>query len=121
MRYLSYGQAFYYFITGIWPLINDRTFQKITGPKVDVWLVKTVGILVAVIGAVVGLAARRQKITPEIALLAGGSAAGLTAIDIIYVARKRISPIYLLDALGELVFIAGWVFSWQQRQPNKEA
>ncbi len=38
-------------------------------------------------------------------------AAGLTAIDTIYVARKRISPIYLLDAVTEIALIAAWIWT----------
>jgi hypothetical protein len=34
---------------------------------------------------------------------------GLTAIDIFYVARRRIAPVYLLDAVAELAIIGGWL------------
>jgi hypothetical protein len=37
-----------------------------TGPKTDLWLVKTVGILVAVIGAVLLSASRSRRISDEI-------------------------------------------------------
>ncbi len=105
---LASVQALFYLVTGIWPLIHIRSFEAITGPKLERWLVKTVGILVAVIGATVGLAARSNRITPEMALLGAGSAAGLAAIDIVYVAKRRISPVYLLDAVAELVLVAAW-------------
>jgi hypothetical protein len=107
-RFVSLAQAAYYVLTGVWPLVSIGTFQKVTGPKVDLWLVKTVGVLVAVIGGVLGVAGLRRRAVPEVALLGAASAAGLAAIDVIYVAKKRISPIYLLDALGELILIALW-------------
>jgi len=107
---LAFVQAVYFLITGIWPLVSIGTFQKITGPKQDLWLVKTVGVLVAVIGVVLGLAGVRRRITAGERLLALGSAAGLAAIDVIYVLRRRIRPIYLLDAALELLLIAGWLF-----------
>ena len=44
-------QGVYFLLTGVWPLLSIRTFEAVTGPKVDRWLVKTVGLLVAVIGA----------------------------------------------------------------------
>lgn len=113
--YLSWAQAVYYGLTGVWALVSIRTFMKVTGPKVDVWLVKTVGVLITVIAAVLGLAGRRGKPVPEVPLLAVGSAASLTAIDVYYVARKRISPIYLLDAVGELGLIGLWAAWWQGR------
>jgi hypothetical protein len=105
---LALGQAAYFLVTGIWPLVDLRTFEAISGPKVDDWLVKTVGVQVGVVGGVLALAAYRQRVTPEVELLAIGSALGLAAIDVVYVSRRRIRPIYLLDALIELGFVAGW-------------
>jgi len=45
-------QGIYFFVTGVWPLISTNTFQMVTGPKTDLWLAKTVGIILATIGAV---------------------------------------------------------------------
>jgi hypothetical protein len=106
---VALAQGIYYFITGVWSLIHLRSFQKVTGPKTDLWLVKTVGVIVGVIGIVLCVSGLRQRTPPEVPLLAIGSAAGLTGIDVVYVAKGRISPIYLLDALAELLLIAAWV------------
>lgn len=109
------ARAIYYLISGIWPIVEIRSFQAVTGPKVDRWLVKTVGMLVAVVGAAVRVAGARRRITPEMAMVAMGSSAGLTAIDVVYVTRGRISPVYLLDAAGELFLLAGWLLAWRRR------
>lgn len=109
LMYLCFAQGIYYFITGIWPLISMRTFEMVTGDKTDHWLVNTVGVLILSIGIVLILAGIRKDITLEIFILAAGSAAGLTAIDVIYVAKKRIAPIYLLDALAEIIVIICWI------------
>ncbi len=114
---LSWGQGAYYALTGLWAIVSIGTFQKVTGPKVDTWLVKTVGVLIIVIGGVLGLAGKRGEPVPEVPLLAVGSAAGLTAIDIIYVARKRIRPVYLLDAVAEIGLIALWGV-WSSMKPG---
>jgi hypothetical protein len=117
---LARVQSAYFVTTGVWPLVSPRTFQLITGPKKDFWLVNTAGVLITVIGVTIGLAARRQRVTPEIRLLAIGSALGLTAIDVIYVARRRIAPVYLLDAIVELLMVARWLAlgrSPSERQP----
>ena len=111
-RYLSLAQGAYYVITGVWPLVSIGTFQKVTGPKTDLWLVKTVGVVVGVTGGVLAGAGPRRQTAPEIPLLAVGSAAGLTGIDVVYVWRRRISRIYLLDAVAELALIAGWALAW---------
>lgn len=106
---VAIGQAAYFLATGIWPLLGLRSFERISGPKVDDWLVKTVGVQVGVVGAALALAKKNRRITPEVELLAIGSALGLAAIDIVYTARHRISPVYLLDAAAELGFAAGWL------------
>ena len=105
------GQGLYYLVTGVWPWLSMRTFERVTGPKADRWLVKTVGLLVGVIGAVLLLAARRGRRSPELELLAGGSAAGLAAIEAGYVSRGRISPVYLMDAVAEAVLVGGWLIT----------
>jgi hypothetical protein len=101
-------QGLYYLITGVWPLVSIETFQAVTGPKTDHWLVHTVGILVAANALVLLFAAWRGRPSPEVVLLAVGSALGLTAIDVVYVARDVIPPIYLADAAVEVVLVAGW-------------
>jgi hypothetical protein len=87
----------------------------VTGPKYDIWLVKTVGILILVIGIVFISASRHQRITIEISILAICSAIGLMAIDVYYSVIDRISDIYLLDALGELLLIMSWFILLRKR------
>src|SRR4051812_27447408 len=108
---LALAQGLFYASTGAWAIVDSRSFQAVTGPKADVWLVKTVGTLVFVIGGVLGRAGWCRRITPEIRLLAVGSALGLAAIDIVYVSKGRISKVYLLDAAAELGFAAAWAGS----------
>src|SRR5438270_10614638 len=105
---LAIGQGIYFAATGVWPLIDMRSFEAVTGPKVDKWLVRTVGVLVAAIGGTLISAGARRMVTAEIAGLAVGSAAGLAAIDIVYAAKGRISRIYLADAAAEAALIAAW-------------
>jgi hypothetical protein len=107
--YLAWGQAVYYVVTGIWPIFSMRSFMAVTGPKTDQWLVKTVGLLIVVIGATIGVATWRESLTPEIVVLAVGSAAMLTVVDVAYSLKGRISKIYLLDAIAEVVLIVGWL------------
>jgi hypothetical protein len=117
LKTLLLTQGFVYVGTGLWPLIHIKSFMKVTGPKRDIWLVNTVGVLVTVIGAVFLLAARRKRVAPEVALLGTGAAAGLTGIDVVYVAKGTIWPIYLLDAVGESFLIAAWAMLWQGSEP----
>ena len=105
---LAVAQGAFYLGTGLWPLLHMRSFESVTGEKTDDWLVETVGALLTVSGAVMMMAGLRRRVTPEIALLAAGSAAALTAIDVIYTARRVIRPVYLLDAAVEVGLIAAW-------------
>lgn len=113
-------QALFYLATGVWPLVHIRSFEAVTGPKADRWLVKTVGALVATTGLALAVAGRRRRITPEIALVAAGNAAALATIDVVYVAQQRIRPIYLLDAVAEVALVAVWARLWRQGATGDE-
>lgn len=106
---LALFQGAFYLVSGVWPLVHLGSFERITGPKTDGWLVKTVGVLVNVIGAVLLVAGRRGQPSGELCAIAAGSATGLAGIDTYYVSRGRISRIYLLDAAAELLLVACWL------------
>ena len=94
----------YYLVTGLWPLLSMRTFESVTGPKTDRWLVRMVGLLAAVIGA--SLLARRGNVDRTLPV---GSALAFASVDTTYSLRGTISRIYLADALLELALVAGWL------------
>jgi len=100
-------QSGYYVATGVWPLLNRQSFEAITGRKVDFWLVQTVGVTVAAIGAGLALSAHRDGPSDEMRATALLAALGLGMIDVVFVARRVIRPVYLLDAVAEAVFVAG--------------
>ena len=106
---LALVQGVFYAGTGLWALVDLDSFMAITGPKTDHWLVKTVGILVTVIGAVLLLAWRRKRVPGEVVFLATGSALSLAATDVIYVSNGTISPVYLLDAVAEVGLALAWL------------
>ena len=98
------AQGLYYFTTGLWPFVHRKSFLKVTGPKTDLWLVHAVGSLVTATGAVFLKSAAKKRVTPEIRLLAAGSALGLAAVEIHSVWRGAIRKIYLADTAMELYF-----------------
>ena len=114
--YLAVAQGIFYLATGVWPLVSASTFQKVTGPKVDFWLVKTVGLLIAVIGGVLIWAGLRRQVDAPLAALAAGSAASLSAVDVVYVSKRRISPVYLLDFAAEAGIILAWLAVWFRKE-----
>ena len=76
-------QVFYNLVTGAWPLLHMRSFEAVSGPKTDRWLVKAVAALVGVVGIVIASAGSRNRITPEVTGLAIGSSASLAVIDVV--------------------------------------
>jgi hypothetical protein len=104
----AWGQALLYGTTGVWPLVSMRSFEAVTGPKEEDWLVETFGAVLAVVGATFALAAARGRVTRELRTLGIGCAAALAAADVLFVAQRRISPVYLLDAAAEAALIAAW-------------
>jgi hypothetical protein len=99
------AQGSYYVATGVAPFVSRRGFERVTGRKRDWWLVETVGVLVTAVGAGLLRAAASDRVTPEIELIAAGCAAGLAAIDLVHVARRRIAPTYLADAAVEAALL----------------
>ncbi len=102
-------QGLYFMLGGLWAVAGKRSFEVVTGPKVDYWLVRTVGGLLSVIGLVIASASIRHRITTEIRWLGFGTSSVLAAITVVYTAKGRIRPIYLLDAGVNLVFMARWL------------
>ena len=65
---------------------------------------RTVGVTVAAIGAGLAVSVRRGRVSDDMRATAALTATGLVAIDVVYVLRRRISPVYLLDAAAEAFF-----------------
>lgn len=118
-RVLARTQGAYFVATGVWPLVHMRSFEAVTGPKTDKWLVKVVGALVAVAGAVMLRGAVRGESSEEVALLAASSAAALGALETSYALKGRIAPVYLLDAVAEAGLVAAWAAWWRREQATR--
>ena len=118
LRITAAAQGVYFSATGIWPLIHMRSFLAVTGPKVDLWLVETVAVLVLGIGLALLVAAARDRIGPDLLVMVLVVSIGLASIDTIYPMRDRIWNIYLLDAIAQLGFILLWSIGWFTRGRN---
>ena len=53
-----------------------RSFLAVTGPKTDLWLVRTVGVVVLAIGVTLAVAATRGHVNGEIAHAGGAQHRG---------------------------------------------
>src|SRR4051812_34117584 len=108
----AWAQGLVWTITGIWPLVSYGTFTKVTGPKREPWLVKTMGLLIAVVGGTLLVSAKRRRVSDEVVALGAFGAGALATADVVYAARGRISPVYLLDAAMEIAFTGAWLAEW---------
>jgi hypothetical protein len=101
-------QGLYYFLTGLWPIVHIESFIWVTGPKEDIWLVKSFGLLISIIGVVFLVSSRSIRINRPVVTLAILSALGFIAIDTYYVFTNTISPVYLADAAAQFILLLFW-------------
>jgi hypothetical protein len=104
-------QGIYYFVTGIWPILHIESFLWVTGPKEEVWLVKIFGLIIAIIGLALYLASRNRPINWTVLILALMSASGFIIAEFYYVVNQIIPPIYMADAIAQLVLLICWVIA----------
>jgi hypothetical protein len=105
-------QGAFFTVSGLWPIAHYRSFERVTGPKVDDWLVKTTGGVLAAVGATLLASALRRPIRrprSDARALGMSTAATLALADLVYVARGRISRVYLIDAAAEALLCALWL------------
>ncbi|WP_284978146.1 hypothetical protein [Arthrobacter sp. fls2-241-R2A-200] len=95
-------------VNGLWPLVHMRSFEAIFGPKKDKWLVRTVAGLMVTNGAAQARSGSSEHGQAQARMIGIGTAATLAAVDLIYAPPRRISRMYLVDAVTEL----GWIYLW---------
>jgi hypothetical protein len=120
-RKVAAAQGAFFLATGLWPLVSLRSFEVVTGPKLEGWLVKGMGVVLSVIGASVVSSAIRDRVEPETAALVNGVGLGLGLVDVIYVTKRRIKPIYLADAVAEAGFALAWWAAHRRRRGQHAA
>jgi hypothetical protein len=112
LKRLAYGQGIYFLLTGLWPVFDINSFLWITGPKTDLWLVRTFGLLIAAVGFSLIRAARENQLTHSLCVVGSLTALALAVSDSFYVALGTISPIYLGDAVAEIALVFFWRWLW---------
>ncbi len=115
-NYLSKFQGVYTLLTACWPLVDIETFMKVTGPKTDTWLVKTVAVLLVAIATIFLLASRVKKDHWLVIILGMTSSLGLLVIDFYYTASDTIRWVYALDGVLQTIFLLCWLGLWTRRR-----
>lgn len=114
-RRLAAWHCAYLVATGVWPLVDRRSFEAVTGPKEDFWLARTVGGLAAVCGVALGVAVSEGRRTRPATALALGTAVVFTAADLR--AARTESRAYLGDVLLQAMFARAWTTGWEDEGP----
>lgn len=107
-RLLIFIQSAYLFITGIWPLVHLKSFLMVTGPKTDLWLVKTVGALVIPIAITLFIQIGKPDRSTAV-VLGSSSAIAFIAIDFYYALNDVISNVYMADGILQTIFLFVWI------------
>lgn len=121
-RWLLWIQGSYTLITALWAIVDIDSFMKVTGPKTDIWLIKTVSVVLAAIGITL-LAHASAKETNKLpaAILGMTTALGLAIIDFYYSGNDVISMVYAIDGAVEVLFFVVWIYivaTLQNKEPQ---
>jgi hypothetical protein len=110
------AQGAFYTISGLWPIVHYRSFERITGHTNQRGLARAVGVVVASIGVAL-IAGAFDRQSRALRWLGIGSAAALAAVDSVFATRGngRMRRVYLADAAAEGAAIAGWVIQKRAR------
>lgn len=103
-------QGGYLGITALWPLVDLNSFMMVTGYKADVWLVKTVSVLLLALTVIVfnvAFSAQPVPLSDSSAIIAGTT--GLALVAFIYYFNGTIRWVYLVDAIIEMLFLTWWI------------
>lgn len=116
--WIAQMQGTYYLLTGLWPLLHIESFQRVTGRKTDNlptglaedhWLVVTVSLLLISIALAIFFGTWSRRVNLSLPVLGLSAAFSLLIVDCLYSLRGVIAPVYLVDAMVELIFILGWL------------
>jgi hypothetical protein len=119
IRILAVAQVVYIAVTALWPLVDIKSFMEITGPKTDVWLVKTVAALLLPISLTMSTLLYTARDQRSLFVLGASTAAAFLVVDLYYSLNDVISDIYLLDAVIEFFFLIGWAVVVFRKPPNQ--
>lgn len=101
MAYWAFGAG--------WPLLDIKSFERVTGHKREDWLVRTVALLMAATIVTLGTMRERRRDDLAMRVLGATSAGALGGVALVGALVRRISAVYVLDAAVDLALVIGWV------------
>jgi hypothetical protein len=103
-------QALYYFVTAVWPFIHLESFLAVTGDKTDIWLVKTVSVLLLPYCLLLAYLTFNPKRNLIIVLSIMFCCFVLIGIDFYYHFTGVIKWTYLIDGVLQILFLLYWIY-----------
>ncbi len=83
--------------------------MEVTGPNTDIWLVRTLAVILLAIGLCLLAGPFKRDMTIPVLLLGLTSAAGLAVVDFYFWSNNTIRWVYVVDGIIQCLFVAGWV------------
>jgi hypothetical protein len=107
---LAIAHGAYFVLSGAWPLVHLRSFESVTGTKLEGWLAKGVGACWVNVGVhLIRAGLQRGRARRDERGFAVRTALTFAAFDFYYAGfRRRISPAYLVNGFLQLAFVALW-------------
>lgn len=102
-------QGSYLLITSLWSLIDIQSFMEITGPKTDLWLVKSFSLILICVAVSCLYSGFSKHFSPAVHLMAFSTAMVLFTIDVYYPLKGVIRKVYLADGYVHLIFLILWI------------
>ena len=109
-------QGGYYLLGGLWPLVNFRSFEAVTGPKPDRFVTEVASALYVAIGTSLVAAGRRPA--RQLRVLALLTALASAGFDLRH--RPAVRPIYTAEAALEGVLLLASLREWIKASEEPE-
>ena len=106
-----FTQGVFYVLTGLWPIVHRKSFEKVMGRKSEGSLAQTMGGMIAAVGAALIVGSLDDRPSRSLKWLGMGSAIALGLADLVFATRGKTSRVYFADAAAEGAALAGWMIA----------
>ena len=110
IRWLLIAHASYLCIGGSWPLLHLPSFEAVTGPKVDDFLVRSVAGILLWTAVVLYTQVPKPRFAPSTGSLALGLSLVLGLVAVIGAASGSSRWVYFIDGAIHLGFALAWTW-----------
>lgn len=102
-------QGVYFGCTALWPVLHIHSFMLVTGFKTDIWLVKSVSVLLLGLSVLIlSTAFNGRSVSLSVIAAIIISSGGLAMVEFIYYFNGTLRWVYLADAILEVLFVLWW-------------